>query len=420
MTVELLQKKSTFHIDHEMIRRMCVVFYLSGGIIGETKTARHLFASINHHFPEFLSFTYDARFFGLASSEMEILFQEMIETDLLEEAYNVRKNHPIHTTKYLTKSGIETALSKISELESNDKNQLLSIAAECLSNSITSIKLSTAWGFFLGYVSDSLAKDEDIVPSRCKPYHISKPIKLDSIEKLIQLSHDKFSWLLNKLEYDKRSNKKFMLRFTIDEKEITRRYDYLRLRKSDLDIHNGSFKNVANNNESANQFLLSKIQESEEDIHNLVQIRRTTIQSLLNSYPELGSRFVKTTIKKIEKIHDNFSKIEKAYDLILNVFLSKLAEATQKYYQTSDELLVELNVVPNIPFIQSPATTVTIHASEQFKDFVAEKTIGKQWHFGVDFHILDLTQFLPRAYFVETDRTNLVTTSMICELNGKH
>ena len=65
--------------ESEILRKFGEVFYLSGSMMCEGKTARQTFASVSRRFPEYLDFSYDARFFGLLSSQMEAVFSRMAE-----------------------------------------------------------------------------------------------------------------------------------------------------------------------------------------------------------------------------------------------------------------------------------------------------------------------------------------------------
>src|SRR2546426_2676176 len=95
------QTQETIIKDKSYTSKLATLLYLSGGIISEGKTARHVVSNINYYDDNYLSFLYDGRFFGLASSEVEKLFHEMRESRFVDEIYNVRKYHPVHLIRSL-------------------------------------------------------------------------------------------------------------------------------------------------------------------------------------------------------------------------------------------------------------------------------------------------------------------------------
>src|SRR3972149_3558357 len=104
LTRELLHEESE---SEKLVHKLLVMLYLAGGYFNEGKTARAtvLNLSSDKRFSDLLNIRYDARFFGLVSSEVEAALSRAFELGYTKESYYARNGEPIHLIRQLSKEG---------------------------------------------------------------------------------------------------------------------------------------------------------------------------------------------------------------------------------------------------------------------------------------------------------------------------
>src|SRR5438445_1873416 len=172
--------------ETEIIKKISEIFYLSGSLVCEGKTSRQVVANAQRAFQNdnYLSFTYDARFFGLASSQLEAVYAKMAEMGYLQQQFNVKKANPVHLARKLSEKGDEMARKSLEDTANPMKGKAKELAAEVLSVTAVPVKISTAWGLYIGYGVEDHPREDKVVAGSSLPMYICSTLGDDSVDKL--------------------------------------------------------------------------------------------------------------------------------------------------------------------------------------------------------------------------------------------
>ncbi len=399
--------------ESEVIRKLAELMYLSGLIICEGKTARQMVANTSLYDPDYLSFTYDARFFGLVSSQIEAAFSRMSELGLLENLYNVKESHPVHHARKLSETGKKLAKKGL-ELIKGEK--LESLAAEVLSVTAVPIPISTAWGFYRAYIDpkrpDPLEKD--VVEGRAFPQDIYSTISEDSVNSLVELFKTKYDWLVESFAVEKhKPGREYFFSFSIKPEGIRDRYHYLTITEPHIENMLAEFEKV----KTAEKAKLLLMKYAQAEFPDLEVNRQSYLEKLLEDYGDgIAYAYVVRVRNKLKDIKDSIPRedgIFHSYHRILDKLLGTLAQASREQYGPNSRLGVHISVLPKIPLIQPAIASARVYLPEDIRRKVAREAASKKYHFGVDLHILHLPQILERLYLLECGQYDAVATSLL-------
>lgn len=400
--------------EPEILRKVGEIFYLSGNVVCEGKTLRQTMASVSKRFPSYLSFDYDARFFGLLSSKMEAVFSMMAEKGYTEQMYNVKRGQPVHLARRLSDE-YQRKIQKDIEDGSLKPDMIKDLAAEVLSVTSVPLKVSAAWGLYLAYIDKEKPDEKNVGADRAPPIDIKGSISEASVDKLVGQLKEEYKWMIENLEV-KRSGGTYNFYFSVKKSGIRDRYQYLVTTDDYLKRVRNEFKN-AKGKEALRLLLINAKGEFPE----LEREREIFLQKLVEHYGlDLADRYVEATLQKLDKIEERPREIDYSYHRILDHLLGTLADASEKYPEPEKKLRVSVSVVPKIPFVRSAITSCQLYVPDHIREEVSKVAANGKWHFGVDWHVLHIPQILERLYLIEQGFPQRVSSSLLQRTNPSY
>lgn len=400
-------QQESLRVDADgLLPKLLVLLYSAGGYFTEGKTARGTVLSISWD-PRFKGFlgardlVYDGRFFGLLSSKVENAFTNAFELGYIEESYHARNGEPIHNLLKLTKLGertVESILSQPRERENLNLNMnLKDLYAETLAANLLPSKFTLAYSLYLSHVVEGVPAQ--IVESRASPnklYHLLNP---QSVPAIIRNYFGQPEFGLIVPRPPQKIGDRLRIAFGIREGFIRKRYAYITTNEDQLKAFRSELEEHANDEHFLTSLARDGLFENEADDRAL-RVRNLIQQN------DIQKEVVASAMSKLNILLDNFSKIqERGYDYVFGI-LERIARFSEEHIADP-----ALRLEGEFTFDEW-STVYQIMVPAELKNEIGPHLCPPHtWHYGLDFHIAHIPQFMERAYLYDIGLKKYVEAS---------
>lgn len=380
------------------------MLYLAGGCFVEGKIARASALSVSHdpRFRGFLNVTYDGRFFGLASSAVETALCEATQRGYVVESYHARNGEPVHLMRRLSDQGerlVRNILKDAKRLEALGLSRdLTDLCAEILSINLIPAKFALAYNLYLTHVLDGAPND--LKESRAPPNKIGRRIGNEAIKALVSEyfnGRHRFGVIAAEPQFER--DDYVRIPFAIASEFIRERYSYLVVHEEELKSLMTDVERGKNDDELAIKLSMIGLDESEG------APRASRVARLFREYG-VQDKFVMSTSSKLAELTDRLGDVqERGYKYIFGI-LEKIATFSERNFHDPDSRLEAEFIFGTWSSFYK--TRIPSELRREIRPHLRDSGI---WHFGLDYHVEHVPQFLERAYLLDVGLTRYVEAS---------
>lgn len=378
--------------------KYCLILHLAGGYFFGDKKFRTAILNTQCNYPDFLSTTFDGRFFGLISSEIDRTISSAFEMGCTDHFHYYSHRGPLHNGQKLNSIGEHYGLKDLEKNETLERlgihGKLSELSADLLSFNTLPFWFSTAYSLYL-----SLKKEKDIHKEMTDSFPPANVVIYEWIDpttfKRLNDYYQKYRNGIVRVGDTRRPNpSRVDIPHEINRAAIREYYDYLMPKESNIKSWLEYFQNPKDKH-SENQFLL-EIAKKIANRHksDISQSFPENIEKLISNFPEMPEIFVEKTISRLNTLRENLYDIQNSgYEPTFTV-LEKLAESSSMEGKTPEEQLVSaVKIHPN-------CMDFRIWAPENIRESVRKDLLDKVWHYGMDLHVDDLSQFANTSHLL--------------------